>query len=316
MARSITRVIDNVRSAIEDVIEPYLQDIVFTAFPTLAILEQKGHVMQHDPSAAISWPLVIAKADSGSYAGAHRFPGKEKQLFDRGILDWKNLYADTVVSGPDLMKARGPYASFQLSEGIEKVLKATITEETGKQLYNDGTGTDFDGFVIANDDGVLFPNYAGVPRSTVPGMAGFVDGAGATITIPFIITAIGKATFGQSKPDLITTTQTLWDAVQNRAITQQVFYSGNETNNVAKLGFDTVRVLSADVVYEPQAPSGNVFGHATESLELAVMPDRMWAFQGIEKVPGSDAYELTCLFMGNLVSHAPRESFRLYSVTA
>lgn len=316
MARSITQVIDNVRSAIETVIEPFLQDVIFQAFPTLAIMEQKGRIMKHDPSAAIAWSLVIAKADSGSYAGAHHYPAREKQLFDKGVLEWKNLFADTVVSGPDLMKARGPYASFQLSDGIQKVLSATITEETGKQLYADGSGTDFDGFLTANDDGVLYPLYAGVPRSTVPGMAGFVDGAGATLTVPYLVNAIGRTNQGASHVDLITTTQALWDAVQNRAMTQQVFYSGNEANNVAKLGFDSVRVLSADVVYEAQCPAGNVFLHSTENLELAVMPDRMWSFDGIEKVQGADAYEFTCLFMGNLANWAPRQSGRLYSVTA
>lgn len=316
MARTITQVIDNVRSAIETVIEPFLQDIVFQAFPTLAIMESKGRVMKHDPSAAIAWSLVIAKADSGSYAGAHKFPGKEKQLFDKGVLEWKNLFANTVVSGPDIMKARGPYASFQLTEGIQKVLTASITEETGKQLYSDGVGTDFDGFLIANDDGVLYPTYAGVPRSTVPGMAGFVDGAGATLTVPYIVNAIGRTNQGASHVDLITTTQALWDAVQNRVMTQQVFYSGNDQNSVAKLGFDSVRVLSADIVYEAQCPAGNVFLHTIENLELAVMPDRMWAFQGIQPVPGSDAYDLTCLFMGNMMCLAPRQAGRLYSVTA
>ncbi len=315
MARTISQVIDNVRSAIETVIEPFLQDVVFQAFPTLAVVEQKGQVMQHDPSAALAWSLIIAKADSGSYAGATRFPAREKQLFDKAVLEWKNLYADTVVSGPDLMRARGPYASFELTSGIEKVLKASITEETGKQMYSDGAGTDFDGFLITNDDGVLYPTYAGVPRASVAGMAAFVDGAGAAMTVPLIINAIGKSTFGQSKPDLLTTTQALWDSLQNRLITQ-TFYAGNETNAAAKLGFNSVRVLSADVVYEPMCPAGNVFGHATENIELAVMPDRMWSFQGVEKVPGSDAYELTCLFMGNVINRAPREAFRLYSITA
>jgi hypothetical protein len=315
MARTIQRVIDNVRSAVDDVIEPVLQDIIFQAFPTLAILERKGRVMKHDPGAAISWPLVIAKADSGSYAGAHRMPAREKQLFDRGILDWKNLFADTVVSGPDLMKARGPYAAFQLSEGVQSVLSASITEETGKQMYADGFGTDFDGFRVANDDGALFPTYATVPRATVPGMAAFVDGAGATFTLPYIVNAIGKARKGAAQVDLITTTQELWDAAQNRAMTQQVFYGGDDRNRVANLGFDSIRILNADLVFEPMCPEGNVFGHSTENLELAVMPDRMWSFDGIEKVQGADAYEFTCLFMGNLINKAPRESFHIYNVT-
>jgi hypothetical protein len=127
---------------------------------------------------------------------------------------------------------------------------------------------------------------------------------------------MGRTNQGASHVNLITTTQALWDAVQNRAMTQQVFYSGNEQNNAAKLGFSSVRVLDADIVYEAQLPAGNVFGHNTANLELAVMPDRVWAFQGIEKVPGADAYDFTSLFMGNLMNMASRESFRLYSVTA
>lgn len=315
MSRTITRVIDNMRSAIEDTVEPFLQDLIFQAFPTLAILEQKGRVVQHDPGAALSWSLVIAKADSGAYTGAFRFPQQEKQLFDKATLEWKNLYANTVVPGPDIMRARGPHASFQLTEGVQKVLTASIVETTGKQLYGDGTGPNLDGFLIAYDNGTLYPTYAGVPRSAVPGMAGYVDGAGATMTVPYLIDAMGQANQGAAQTDLITTTQDLWNSVQNRAMSQQVFHQGDMNNNVAKLGFDSVRVLRADVVYEAQCPAGNVLGHSTDNLELAVMPDRIWAFQGIEKIPGSDAYDFTNLFMGNLLNYAPRESFRLYSVT-
>ena len=136
------------------------------------------------------------------------------------------------------------------------------------------------------------------------------------MTVPYIIDAIGRCNKGSSGVDVITTTQVLWDAVQNRAMSQQVFYQGNEQNNMAKLGFKAIRVLDADIVYEPQCPTGNVFGHTVDNLELAVMPGRMWAFQGIEKVSGMDAYDFTSLFMGNLMALAPWQSFRLYGVTA
>src|SRR6266571_4226096 len=156
-------------------------------------MEDRGNVTTPDPSFDLSWPVVADKLNTGTYKGVFRFPGQEKTVFDRTTLPWKQAYCDVLVSGADVMKARGPYAAFQLTDGLKQAARMSIADEMGKQIYSDGTGTDFDGIVIGADDGVLYPTYAGIARSSLVGWRAYVNGASVPFTLPYLTKALGKA---------------------------------------------------------------------------------------------------------------------------
>ena len=308
---TLTQTIDNVGAAITEHIQPYLVDLMYDDFALFAIAEEMGRVKIGDPSRALSWPVVTGKLNTGTYAGAFRYPGLEKQIFDRAVLPWRNAYCDMVLSGPDVMRARGPYAAFELIKAMKQAGRMAIADETGKQIYNDGSGTDFDGSVAAIDDGVLYPSYANLPRSGMPtGWQAYVNGTVAAPTFPYLTTAIGKTRIGNSKVDLVTTTQDIWNEFQNRAQTQQQFGQSRAVN----LGFETIRHMSTDIVHDAKCPDGHIFGFTMDQFEVQVMPDRMWSFTGFRDVPGADAVEAQYLLMGNFEFMAPRQYFKLYNV--
>lgn len=315
MSSVYTQTLDNVGAAITSVIQPYLVDVTFEDFALLAIMEEKGKVVQPDPSADISWPVVVDKLNTGVYSGLKRFPGQEKTIFDRAVLQWKNAYCDVVVSGPDALRARGAYAAFQLTDALKQAARMSIADEMGTQIYAAGDGDNWDGLRIAVDDGVLYTTYAGITRANVTGWNSYVSSTAAPFTLPLMTTALGEVTFGNDSPDLAITTQTIWNSAQNRAQAHQVFDRNDSRNNVAYLGFRVISHLGCDIVHDAKCPSTHMFGVHTEYSEMAVMPDRVWSWTGWERINGSDGFSAQFLLMGNWMIKSPRNFFKLSNLT-
>lgn len=314
--RTVTDTINNVSSAIARVIQPMLVDAIFDDFALLAIMEQRGKVnMPPEGGYDITWPVVSGKLRTGTYQGLYHFPGQEAKVFDRASLEWKNAFADVVVSGPDALRARGPYAAFQLTDGLKQTAKMSISDEMGSQIYADGSGTNFDGTAAAIDDGTFNSSYAGIPRTAFAGWRSYVNGTGAAFSFPFLTSQQTKVTIGNDSVDLIMTTQELWNSANNRAQAHQIFDRGDGRNRVAALGFQVVQNLNAAIVPDSKCSSGHMWGINTDYVEMTVMQDRMWAWTGWDRIPGSDGYQAQFLLMANFMFKAPRMFFRLYNVT-
>lgn len=316
MPGQYTAVLDNVGAAITSVIQPQIEDAVYDNYATLAVLEAKGRIKMPDPSYDISWPVVVDMMNRGTYAGMGNFPGVEKQVFTRAVLPWKNAFVDCAVAGPDLMRASGPYAAFELADALKQNMMMTIMDYTGDLLFGDGIGTDFDGALNGVDNGTLYNMYAGLSRTQYPRWKAIVDGAGATFTLPYLTSLQGRTRIGQSRVDLIATTQELWDAAQNRASTLQMFTKNDERNNVARLGFTVVSHMGADIVDDSKVPDGMIFGFNTDHMCMYVHRERMWAFSGWKDVIRGDGALAAMLLMGNFAISSPRSFFRAYNVVA
>ena len=311
--------LDNVNAAIAQVIQPYIEDVTFTDIALMAVLESTGRVMQQDPSLDITWPITKDKLNTGTYRGFFKFPGQEKQVFDKATVDWKQAYCDFAISAYDALRARGPYAAYQLSDGLKNNAKMSIAEFIGKQCYANGktnAGLDFDGLEIGADNGDTYATYATIARSAIPGWKGYNDLVGKPVSFALHTEAQGNCTFGNSRPDLAITTQTLWNSLHGRAQAQQIFDAGNTGNQVANLGFDVLRNIGCSITHDAQCPSGRMYGITTDKMELIVMPDRVWSFTGYQQVPGADGYQAQFLFMGNFTFKAPRQLYKLGNLTA
>ena len=313
--------LDNVGAAIAEVIQPYIEDVVFSDFALLAWMEANGRVMTQDPSLDITWPITKDKANTGTYRGFYKFPGTEKQVLDKAKVEWKQAYADIAVSAYDALRARGVHAAYVLTDALKQNAKMSISEEMGRQIYANGQtnmGWDWDGLAVASDDGTIYPTYAQLPRSAalLPGWNGYNDGLGKPISFPLWTEASGFCTFGKTTPDLAITSQALWNSLHNRAQAQQIFPAGSSSNQIAAMGFRVVENMGCSLVHDAQCSAGTMFGVTTETAEMIVMPDRVWSWSGWEKVPGTDGYQAQFLLMGNFKFAAPRQLFKLYNLTA
>lgn len=314
----ITNGLDNVGATVGRVIEPYLVDVAFSQNAAFSILYAKGRIMEHDPGFDITWSVMTDKLNSGTYKGIFKFPGQEKNIFRPATVEFKQAYADAVISGRQALLARGPYAAWKLADGIKQAAKMSVMDEMGKQFYADGYGNgsaDFDGTSVAIDDGSLYSTYATIPRASVPGWNSPTDSTGGPFTFPAMTHMQTRATVGADSPDLAITDPTTWEEAANRISSQQIFDKNSGDNEVANLGFRVISNLGCNLVYDAASPAGELRGYNTEYMQFSILKDRVWSWTGWEKIPGTDGYQGQFLLMGNFQFKAPRMFFAMYNLT-
>ena len=232
----------------------------------------------------IGWPVNFAKLNSGSYRGMTPFPSQEKTINQRAQLEWKQLFVDIVVSGTDFERATGPLAVVDLVDELRQVAVMTAGDLMGTQVFSDGTGNgglDLDGVLVGIDNSTLYPTYAGISRSTNTWWRGNVNSTGGNLTTSAMNVSYGTATVGNAHPTLEITTQTLWNKLLDRVIPSQRYEASDERNRTARIGFDTIRHLGADVVHDSHCPSGNIFYVNVDDMELRVNGEhRMFGWTG------------------------------------
>jgi hypothetical protein len=198
----------------------------------------------------------------------------------------------------------------------------------GTDLFLDGTGVNssaisLDGLQQALDNGNTFTSYGGITRTDLGVVAG-TNNAGinayvntvATFNMAALQTAYGSAWFGNEHVDLIATTQAVWNIVWNKILPQQRFLE--ESSDVAKCGFQSLRWNGASIVVDQYSPAGVIWGLNTKyiSLYISTLPKYQFGFTGFKEAQNTDDVAGQYLFAGNLLIPAPRLMFQINGVTA
>lgn len=300
---------DTVSAIVRDDIVPAVTDAIYEDNVFYATLEDRNRVIVRGGE-SYGWPVMFAKLNSGSYRGSTPFPSTEVQINKRAQVEIKQLYADVVVSGYDFERASGPLAVVDLLDELRQAAIMTAGDLMGTQVFGDGTGNgglDLDGSLVGADNGTLYPTYAGITRSGNLWWRGNVNSAGGNLTTSAMNADYGLATKGNAHPTLEVTTQTLWNKLLDRVVPSQRYEAGNAANRTAKIGFDAIRHLGADVVHDSHCPSGNIQYFNMDDIEMRVLNEnRMWGWTGWKTPANADLQQGQLLFAGNLLWKNPR----------
>lgn len=271
-ANAITR--DHFDKTIKQVV--YKESVLFSKLKSKNKIKVKG-------GNQISWPLRIKKlgtADSVDPRAAVSWQTNDTR--GGAQLNWKFYYATQIIQWDEILKNRGS------KEKIIDLIKDKVTELTEdmqdqliSHLYQASTGmadTDIDSL----DKIVGTGEYAGIDPATLDDdtrwksqvytstdeldLWGQEDNFDAGFTS--LAAAINAATFGKDRPDLIITTQTIYDLIE---------YLGGEMVRIPdkatlELGFDNISFKGIPIVADPQCPAGYIYGLDTDKLELVVHP--------------------------------------------
>lgn len=89
-------------------------------------------------------------------------------------------------------------------------------------------------------------------------MNGYVASLSAGFTLNAVQKAFGSCWFGPEKPELLVGPQSVWDQFWAKLQPQQRF--NEESSDVAKAGFSSLRYNGAVVAVDQYAPSGTLWG--------------------------------------------------------
>tara|TARA_R110002020_G_scaffold168040_2_gene356680 strand:- start:13901 stop:15025 length:1125 start_codon:yes stop_codon:yes gene_type:complete len=113
----------------------------------------------------------------------------------------------------------------------------------------------------------------------------------------------GALTVDNDQPDLIITTQAIYDAYETSLQANKRFAGGDE---IANAGFDSLRFKGATVVVDSHVPAGQMYFLNTDYLDFKVHSGRNFAFEDFRRLEGSDNLQSRLFWMGQLVCTNPR----------
>jgi len=164
----------------------------------------------------IAQPVVYGRLAGGSFKGLDPFDISYKETQSYAEWDWKSTYVNVTIPGDDLAKSEGDEKIVGLVQSKMETATMSMHEDIENMFFGDGTGNsskDFDGLKNAIDNGTLYGTYGGIAsRATTNNWwAAQMETTGGALTLDAINTMLGLCTVANKKPDLIITTQTLYD---------------------------------------------------------------------------------------------------------
>lgn len=313
-----SRFINNVLTSTMDEIRPILVDLLFKSNALFARLYSKEKVVV-DGGAEIRIPFLYDKLPNGFYTGTGPFSTGQKEFMTDLRFNWKQARAEITLPGIDVFKNSGPHQIFDLVSTNMKAAQLTLADLLGTELFNDGSNT----ASITGLQAALGSNtnvYGGITRdSSVQGAAikpGTVDTTAPAVSLAFINQLMGKASRGgAAKPDLLVTTQDIYDAVWVRAQPTQRVSGGSDHDYVTKIGFDAIYINGALLIADSHQNAGFIHGINTDYVEFYVGRGKDFYVRGPFELPTDDAFTSQVIVYCELAMQAPSLGFQASGVT-
>jgi hypothetical protein len=315
---------DDITGKVNKHIVPRLVDNVYKSSPVFTRLRTRN-AERFEGGTTIRHPIAYAELNGGAFQRGGTFNISYVQT-DTAIEVNPKFYNVTLF-GTDNVLARGPDAAMNYVESKMVNASGKMAKLLGTDIFLDGTGVNsatinIDGFQQALDNGGTYPSYGGITRSDLgvanstnnQGINGYVNALNP-FTMLGLQAAYGASWFGNEHIDLIVTSQLIWDMIWNKIQPQQRFLE--ESTDVAKVGFQSLRWNGASISVDQYAPAGYIFGLNTKYIQfwISSLPKYQFGFTGFKEAQNSDDVAGQYLFSGNLLIPAPRLFFMLTGVT-
>lgn len=312
-APSVTELLDNVGTSTLSHRLDGLIDNFFGSNPLWAKLLQTDKVSVQGGK-DIRQRFIYNDKPGGSYSGLDTFDVSKRESRTEMVFSWKQYEVNITVDGLTLLQNSGPEAIHDVVSDEMDEAEMKAGDMLGVDLFSDGTGNSgktITGLRAAIDDGTSYGTYGGITRSSTPNTPGYalrgnITTTATTFALSAMNTLMQNGTIGRRKPNLIVTTQALWNKWWERSQPSQRFPAGSTGNQMASIGFDTITFNGADVVVDSHAPSGWVSFLNTDYIKLVVHSKRNWSPTGWKYPTNQDAAIQQLFWAGELIVVSPR----------
>ena len=294
---------------------PTLVDNIFTARVLLDHLNSKGRVLVEEGGSSIVEPLVYAQNDTtGSYSGYDAIDLTPQEGISAAEYNWKQMASSIAISGIEEAKNRGTEAIIKLLNAKIMQAEESIKEELNQMLYGDGTGNggkDFNGLAnIISASGTV----GGIDSTTNTWWQSTSTAVGGALTLLAMAGAYNTASRGNDTPDMIVTTQTLFEKYES-LLTSQVRY---QDTTKANSGFQNLMFKQTPVVFDVSCTSGVMFFMNSKYLKLVGMNGHWFQTTDFQRgtVAGVDARYALVLSFGELTCSNRARQAKLTGATA
>ena len=292
-----------------------LTDNVFTARPLTYFLQDKGRIRMLNGGTKIVEPLIYGQNSTvASYAGYDSLSLSPQAGITAAEYDWKQYAASISISGIEEAKNNGEQEIINLLEAKIMQAEESLREGFNQMFFADGTGNsgkDWNGLGnIVEASGTV----GGINRGTTGNeyWRSYEENTPGALTLAQMSTAYNTVSVGNDHPDMILTTQTLFEKYE-ALLVPQLRYTDTKT---ADAGFQNLLYKAAPVAYDVHCPSGVMFFLNSKYLTLVGHSGKWFAQTAFVSPEDVDARYALIMCYGNLTCRNAKKQGKLTAKTA
>jgi len=287
------------------------RDIYFnTSFLLNYLLKQQKGIWER-PSGGfqIKVPLEYDGQNAAFYAKGDTVSSDDRESITEVFFDWKHAYSNATVYRIDGLKNAGEYATVQLATQRIGGAQKSATKLLASSIYDGpgGSANRLTGLLACCNETATLA-YAGKAENDIVAedgtkpWEGKVNSDGGSISLAKLRTAcsIAKLYDGPTgKPDLIVTTETLYNVLSDILQAQQRFVDSSAT---AEAGFTGLKFEGKDIFPDDYCPSGYMFALNSNNVGFAVHKEGYFTRTAWKIIPDSpEDKTMKIYFDGNMI---------------
>ena len=292
-----------------------MTDNIFTARPLTNYLMDKGRIRMLDGGTKIVEPLVYGlNGTVGSYSGYDTISLTAQEGMSAAEYDWKQYAASIAISGIEEAKNNGEAAIINLLEAKIMQAEESMREGFNQMFFADGTGNsgkDWNGLGnIVEASGTV----GGINRATSGNefWQSYEENTAGALTLADMATAYNSVSVGNDHPDMVLTTQTLFEKYES-LLQPQLRYTDAKT---ADAGFQNLLFKSAPVTYDVHCTAGVVYFLNSKYLTLVGHSGKWFEQTDFVRPENLDARYALIMCYGNLTCRNAAKQGKLTARTA
>lgn len=292
-----------------------LTDNVFTARPLTYFLMDKGRIRMLNGGTKIIEPLIYGKNSTvGSYSGYDSLSLTPQEGISAAEFEWKQYAASISISGIEEAKNNGEQEIINLLEAKIMQAEESMRESFNQMFFADGTGNsgkDWNGLGnLVEASGTV----GGINRATSGNefWRSYEENTATALTLAQMATAYNTVSVGNDHPDMILTTQTLFEKYE-ALLQPQLRYTDTKT---ADAGFQNLLFKAAPIVYDVHCTAGVVYFLNSKYLTLVGHSGKWFAQTGFVSPEDVDARYALIMCYGNLTCRNAAKQGKLTAKTA
>lgn len=247
-------------------------DNIFNSRPLLHYFMDKGRVKIVNGGVSIVEPVIYKTGDAASYGQWDAVAVTPVNTVTAAQYDWKQLYATIAISGLEEAQNNSKEAIVNLLEAKIMQAEETLKDLLSTQLYAASPGTDDFGSLQTYIDATA--DVGNIDTSTETWWQSIVTAVGATDAAG--LEAAMRAAYndasdgGSDRVDALFTESDVFEFYES-TLTPQVRYTDVKKAN---LGFQNLMFKGVPIYWDPDAPTGVMFGLNSKYIGLAIHKDR------------------------------------------
>ena len=292
-----------------------LTDNVFTARPLTYFLQDKGRIRMLNGGTKIVEPLIYGTNSTvASYSGYDSLSLTPQAGITAAEYDWKQYASTIAISGIEEAKNNGEQEIINLLEAKIMQAEESMREGFNTMFFADGTGNsgkDWNGLGnIVEASGTV----GGINRATAGNeyWRSYEENTAGALTLAQMATAYNTVSVGNDHPDMILTTQTLFEKYEALLVPSLRFTD----TKTADAGFQNLLYKAAPVTYDVHCTAGVVYFLNSKYLTLVGHSGKWFAQTSFVQPENVDARYALILCYGNLTCRNAKKQGKLTAKTA